>query len=112
MDDIHQSLQQSEQSAEADHQIPDERLKLIFTCCHPALSEQARVALTLRVLCGLNTREIARAYLISEKTLQISAKSMALKVGPDLGLKVGDPIGFLVPDYPQVGRNIRYPRSA
>ena len=46
--------------------IPDERLKLIFTCCHPALSDQARVALTLKTLCGLSVPEIARAYLVSE----------------------------------------------
>lgn len=50
--------------------IPDERLKLIFTCCHPALSEEARVALTLRTLCGLNAGEIARAFLVAESTLQ------------------------------------------
>ena len=40
--------------------IPDERLRLIFTCCHPALSEQAQIGLTLRTLCGLSTTEIAR----------------------------------------------------
>jgi len=56
--------------SEEEHQpIPDERLKLIFTCCHPALSEQARVALTLRALCGLTAREIARAFLTSEVTM-------------------------------------------
>ena len=56
-------------SEEAQQVIPDERLKLIFTCCHPALSEQARVALTLRTLCGLTAREIARAFLRSETTM-------------------------------------------
>lgn len=45
-------------------EIPDERLRLIFTCCHPALSEEAQVALTLRTLCGLETDEIARAFLV------------------------------------------------
>ncbi len=49
--------------------IPDERLRLIFTCCHPALSEQAQVALTLRTLGGLTTTELARAYLIPEVTM-------------------------------------------
>jgi RNA polymerase sigma-70 factor (ECF subfamily) len=43
--------------------IPDERLRLIFTCCHPALESKTRVALTLRTLCGLTTREIARAFV-------------------------------------------------
>ena len=51
------------------HEIPDERLRLIFTCCHPALSMDARVALTLRTVGGLTTREIARAFLLSEATV-------------------------------------------
>ena len=50
--------------------IPDERLRLIFTCCHPALLMEARVALTLRTVGGLSSREIARAFLISEPTIQ------------------------------------------
>jgi RNA polymerase sigma-70 factor (ECF subfamily) len=49
--------------------IPDERLKLIFTCCHPALSPEARVALTLRTLGGLGTDEIARAFLVATPTM-------------------------------------------
>ncbi|HSC20441.1 MAG TPA: DUF6596 domain-containing protein, partial [Solirubrobacterales bacterium] len=49
--------------------IVDDRLRLIFTCCHPALAPEARVALTLRVVCGLSTAEIARAFLISEASL-------------------------------------------
>ena len=49
--------------------IPDERLELIFTCCHPALSLEAQVALTLRTLGGLSTQEIARAFLIPEQTM-------------------------------------------
>jgi RNA polymerase sigma-70 factor (ECF subfamily) len=49
--------------------IPDERLKLIFTCCHPALSPEARVALTLRTLGGLSTAEIARAFLVPIPTM-------------------------------------------
>jgi len=49
--------------------IPDERLRLMFTCCHPALSLEARVALTLRTLGGLTTEEIARAFLVPEPTL-------------------------------------------
>jgi RNA polymerase sigma-70 factor, ECF subfamily len=49
--------------------IPDERLRLIFTCCHPALPIEARVALTLRTVGGLSTREIARAFLAPEPTI-------------------------------------------
>jgi RNA polymerase sigma-70 factor (ECF subfamily) len=48
------------------HEIPDERLRLIFTCCHPAIAADARVALTLRTVGGLSTREIARAFLTPE----------------------------------------------
>jgi RNA polymerase sigma-70 factor (ECF subfamily) len=51
------------------HEIPDERLRLIFTCCHPALAADARVALTLRTVGGLSTREIARAFLTPEPTI-------------------------------------------
>ena len=49
--------------------IPDDRLRLIFTCCHPALSPEAHVALTLRTLGGLSTPEIARAFLVSEPAM-------------------------------------------
>jgi RNA polymerase sigma-70 factor (ECF subfamily) len=49
--------------------IPDERLELVFTCCHPALELDAQVALTLRALGGLRTDEIARAFLVSEETM-------------------------------------------
>jgi RNA polymerase sigma factor (sigma-70 family) len=48
---------------------PDERLRLIFTCCHPALPRPAQVALTLRVVCGLTTAQIARAFLVRETTV-------------------------------------------
>jgi predicted RNA polymerase sigma factor len=53
-----------------DSTIPDERLELIFTCCHPALAIEAQVALTLRALGGLTTEEIARAFLVSEETMK------------------------------------------
>ncbi|MES2054919.1 MAG: DUF6596 domain-containing protein [Pseudomonadota bacterium] len=49
--------------------IPDERLRLIFVCCHPAIQPEARAALTLKLVCGLSTQEIARAFLTSETTL-------------------------------------------
>jgi RNA polymerase sigma-70 factor (ECF subfamily) len=50
-------------------EIPDDRLRLIFTCCHPALALEAQVALTLRTLCGLETEEIARAFLVPTSTM-------------------------------------------
>ena len=63
------SLEGEEGAGEADQPIPDERLKLVFVCCHPALPEEARVALTLRTVCGLSTGEIARAFLVTEPTM-------------------------------------------
>ena len=62
-------LEDDNGETEGDQPIPDERLRLIFTCCHPALSQVAHVALTLRSLCGLSTQEIARAYLVSDATM-------------------------------------------
>ncbi len=50
-------------------EIPDDRLRLVFTCCHPALNAEARVALTLRLLAGLSTSEIARAFVVPEATM-------------------------------------------
>jgi RNA polymerase sigma-70 factor, ECF subfamily len=71
--------------------IPDDRLRLVFTCCHPALAREAQVALTLRLVCGLTTAEIARAFLVPEPTMaarvtrakkKISAARIAYRV-PD-----------------------------
>ena len=52
-----------------DDEVPDDRLRLIFTCCHPALAFEARIALTLRTLAGMTTAEIARAFLVPESTM-------------------------------------------
>ena len=53
----------------ADDPIPDERLRLIFVCCHPAVAADARAALTLKVVCGLSTQRLARAFLMSEPAM-------------------------------------------
>lgn len=64
-----QLAQEVDAVPEYEQEIPDERLRLIFTCCHPALAKEAQVALTLKTLCGLGVREIARAFLVSETTM-------------------------------------------
>jgi RNA polymerase sigma-70 factor, ECF subfamily len=69
-------LHEPSPSASSEHEeeaaldlFPDDRLRLIFTCCHPTLAPEAQIALTLRTLCGLTTAEIARAFLLAEPTL-------------------------------------------
>src|SRR6266850_1924485 len=64
--ELSQTFEQPDYDAE---EIPDDRLRLIFTCCHPALAPEAQVALTLRTLCGLETDEIARAFLVPTATM-------------------------------------------
>ncbi|MGW1030104.1 RNA polymerase sigma factor [Streptomyces sp. NPDC002577] len=58
-----------EQAVDPGDVVPDERLRLIFTCCHPALAQEAQLALTLRLVCGLPTPDVARALLVSEQTM-------------------------------------------
>ncbi|MEG4440318.1 RNA polymerase sigma factor [Microcoleus sp. AT9_B5] len=67
--ELAQQLDPSETTIEDDEDVEDDRLRLIFTCCHPALSPEAQVALTLREVCGLSTEEIASAFLIAPPTL-------------------------------------------
>ncbi len=68
LDDAHEERRARDEDA-LDHDIDDDLLRLVFVSCHPVLSMEARVALTLRLLCGLTTDEIARAFLTSEPTV-------------------------------------------
>jgi RNA polymerase sigma-70 factor, ECF subfamily len=67
--DLVASLESRAQHAPEQEEIEDDRLRLIFTCCHPAIAPEGQIALTLRELCGLTTEEIARAFLVSPATL-------------------------------------------
>ncbi|MGH9707191.1 MAG: RNA polymerase sigma factor, partial [Candidatus Acidiferrales bacterium] len=71
-DHLVRTLEAQRSSAEGSHEedaIDDDRLRLIFTCCHPSLAPEARVALTLREVCGLTTEEIAKAFLVAPQAL-------------------------------------------
>src|SRR6476646_7640883 len=72
----------SAQTSREEDSLEDDRLRLIFTCCHPSLPPEARVALTLREVCGLTTEEIAKAFLITPRTVAqriVRAKSKIRK---------------------------------
>jgi RNA polymerase sigma-70 factor, ECF subfamily len=77
--------------------FPDERLELIFTCCHPALALEAQVALTLRTLGGLSTEEIARAFLVPRETMKRRLTRAKSKIRT-AGIPFSVPAGHLLPD--------------
>ncbi len=77
--------------------IEDERLELVFTCCHPALAVEGQVALTLRTLGGLSTEEIARAFLVSEETMKRRLSRAKAKIKAT-GIPFAVPADHLLPD--------------
>src|SRR5206468_6065526 len=82
---------------EEESMIADERLELIFLCCHPALGPEARVALTLRAVGGLETAEIARAFLLPEETMKRRLTRARTKVR-DAGIPFRVPDEALLPE--------------
>jgi RNA polymerase sigma factor (sigma-70 family) len=75
--------------------VPDERLRLIFTCCHPALAVEAQVALTLRLVCGVPTADIARAFLVSEPAMAARITRAKRKIsGARIPYRVPGPAGL------------------
>jgi RNA polymerase sigma-70 factor (ECF subfamily) len=91
------TLAASQEEPEMDNSIPDERLKLMFTCCHPALALEAQVALTLHTLGGLSTQEVARAFLVPLPTMARRLARARSKIR-DAGIPYRVPPADLLPE--------------
>jgi RNA polymerase sigma-70 factor, ECF subfamily len=99
------AMDRADFAAEADDEVGDDLLALMFTCCHPALSTEARVALTLRLLGGLTTAEIARAFLVGEPTVAqrlTRAKRTLRDVRADFEVPIGSALRARLPDVLEV----------
>ena len=94
------AVQLFEQELQDEHDVRDDHLRLIFTCCHPAIGAEAQLALTLRLLGGLTTAEIARAFLIPEATLAQRLSRAKAKIR-DAG------IPYRVPEGPELPARVR-----